>query len=148
MVLRLIRLVIFFHKLYGEMVTVDELRALVKKSDRALIFDADVEEQGTIKISTARGANLCSAVITDALERRAAKRAENKVFVCHVPGSGPTPFAKNAAFRIKRIREKEAAASSSEIEARKARRLSLDATRNDRLDARRERAQKSVNGSA
>ena len=106
----------------GALPTVDELRSLMTKRDRAFIFDADIVEEGTIKVSTTRGANLCAEVVIDVLERRHAKSTLKEGYVPHVPGSGPTPFAKNVARRQKRIREKEAPLTAEEIAASKVRR--------------------------
>ena len=130
-----------FQKPDGEIRTVAELRTLFKKTYRALIFDSDVTEQVTVKVSTAHGAYLCADLFISALERCNLDRAKKMGYVPKVPGSLPTPFARNAARRIKRMRNQEAAVtlSAGEFEARTERFQTLNETRVELRDIARMR---------
>lgn len=62
----------------GEEVTVQGLVVAFNKSQRSLLRDADVEEEGRVRINTANGAHLTSETVLEALKKRAEKRADKE----------------------------------------------------------------------
>ena len=54
----------------AEMPTLSQIVGSFRASGRILLRDADVEDNGTIRIKTTRGAHLTSNAVLDALKRR------------------------------------------------------------------------------